>query len=363
MGESVVIHIQRSVVLLPATLLLLITACAPTPRIVETIPEPKSAAPADPDNRQNSAEQSSADFQTWLAELKTEALQQGIRPEVVQEALEGQQPAPAVLKPRHKQAEFVLSKSEYVRRLASETRFREGLRQMAQHRVLLRKVAETYGVPESYLLALWAIESDFGKGGSRHSVIGALVTQAWQSQRRNFFRKQLLAALTILDQEHMPSSALRGSWAGAMGHFQFIPTTYRDYAVDFDGDGHRNIWTDVGDALASAASYLVRAGWKKDRGWGWQVSVPQGFDVSLADLKNKKSLGDWRKLGLPAVSGADDLTASLILPDGPGGQAYLVTDNFRALMRWNRSVAFGLAVGHLADRFEKTSRTAAAGRQ
>lgn len=282
------IQIHRSVVLVPATFLLLITACAPTPRKAEAKSEPQSVAAAGQNNPQRSAGKSSRDFQTWLAELKTEALGQGIRPEVVHEALEGQQPAPAVLKPRHKQAEFALSKSEYVRRLASEARFREGLRQMAQHRALLRQVSETYGVPGPYLLALWAIESDFGKGGSRHPVIGALVTQAWQSQRRNFFRKQLLAALTILDQEHMPSNALRGSWAGAMGHFQFIPTTYRDYAVDFDGDGHRNIWTDVGDALASAASYLVRAGWKKDRGWGWQVSVPQGFDVSLADMKSKK---------------------------------------------------------------------------
>lgn len=343
------INVRNLKLALPLVLLTTITACAPSIPPTEPLPviEPVKQSPAvtDPD----------AAFRTWLEALRREALEAGIRPEVLHEALDGIEPAPAVITPRHKQAEFALSKSEYVKRLASEQRYREGLLQMAQHRDLLQKVEARYGVPGPYLLALWAIESDFGKGGSKHPVIRALVTQAWQSNRQAFFRKQLLAALSILDQEGIPADALRGSWAGAMGHFQFIPTTYRDYAVDFNGDGHRNIWTDVEDALGSAASYLIRAGWKKNTTWGWQIELPAGFDLTVADLTIKKSLAEWRRLGLPPVSGTDDLMASLILPDGPEGPAFLVTDNVRVLMRWNRSIAFALAVGNLAQRFEEAA--------
>ena len=327
-------------------LFILITGCASTPHnAVQELPPIV-------ENTQPTEQQK---FESWLEELRQEALAQGIRPEVLHEALDGLQPIPVVITPRQKQAEFSLTKLEYVRRLASDARLREGLRQIAQHRELLQKVSETYGVQVQYLVALWAIESDFGKGGRRHSVIGALATQAYQGERQAFFRKQLLAALTILDEEQMLSADLQGSWAGAMGHFQFIPTTYRDYAVDFNGDGHRNIWTDVEDALASAASYLARAGWAKEQDWGWQVALPENFDLSLADSSIKKSVQEWRKKGVAVPLKADDVMASLILPDGPEGQAFLVTGNFRTLMRWNRSSAFALAVGTLADRLKQAT--------
>jgi membrane-bound lytic murein transglycosylase B len=352
--EITMIKKNHTVLALCATSFLIITACAPATGVA------KPTAPAEKRDTETTADKKASNFEQWLAALKKEALDRGIRREVLQEALEGVQPTPAVIKPRHRQAEFSLSKAEYVQRLASERRFRDGMKKMAQHRALLRKVSGVYGVPEGYLLALWAIESDFGQGGGRHPVIEALVTQAWQSQRQEFFRKQLLAALTILDKEEMRSDELRGSWAGAMGQFQFIPTTYLDYAVDFNHDGHRNIWTDVEDALASAASYLARAGWRKNLGWGWRTEIPGDFDLSLAGLDRKKRLRDWRRLGLPQESGAGNLKTSLILPDGPEGQAFLVTDNLRVLMRWNRSLAFALAVGHLADRFEDALRTAAA---
>lgn len=341
----------HTTILLFAILFLIISACAQTASIAKT------PGPAEKTGTETSPHEEASDFQHWLAQLKKEALVQGIRQAVLQEALDGIQPTPVVIKPRQQQAEFSLTKSEYVQRLASERRFRDGLQQMTQHRTLLRKVSKAYGVPASYLLALWAIESDFGHGGRRYPVIDALVTQAWQSQRKPFFRKQLLTALAILDQEGMRSSELRGSWAGAMGHFQFIPTTYRDYAVDFNHDGHRNIWTDEEDALASAASFLARCGWNKNISWGWLIEIPQGFDRSLTGLNIKKSLNDWRRQGLPAVSGPDDLKASVVLPDGPEGQAFLVTDNIRVLMRWNRSLAFALAIGHLADRFEQAMHT------
>lgn len=343
------IKLHDSAALTASAFLLLMTACAPTPRKVEQ-PLPPIV------EIEQTAEQQK--FKIWLEELRQEAMAQGIRGEVLQDALDGLQPIPAVVTPRHKQAEFSLTKVEYVRRLASEHRFRAGLQKLAQHRELLEKISATYGVQTEYLIALWAIESDFGKGGGRYAVVDALATQAYQGQRQAFFRKQLLTALTILDEEQMRSEDLRGSWAGAMGHFQFIPTTYRDYAVDFNGDGHRNIWTDEEDALASAASYLARAGWAKDQDWGWQVALPENFDLTLADSDIKKSLRDWRELGLSVSGGADDLIASLILPDGPGGQAFLITGNFRTLMRWNRSSAFALAVGTLADRFKQAAEAA-----
>lgn len=343
------ITLNYSATLSASALLLLMTACAPTPRKVE------QTLPPILEEVQTTEQQK---FEIWLEELRQEAVAQGIRPEVLHEALDGLQPIPAVVTPRNKQAEFSLTKVEYVRRLASEHRFQEGLRQIAKHQELLQKVSETYGVQTEYLVALWAIESDFGKGGGRHAVVAALATQAYQGDRQAFFRKQLLTALTILDEEQMRSADLRGSWAGAMGHFQFIPTTYRDYAVDFNGDGHRNIWTDVEDALASAASYLSNAGWAKDQDWGWQVALPENFDLTLADSNIKKSVQEWRREGVAVPLQADDLLASLILPDGPDGQAFLVTGNFRTLMRWNRSSAFALAVGTLADRFKQATEAA-----
>lgn len=299
-------------------------------------------------------------FQKWLEELAAEAVARGVRAEVVREALEGLQPEPTVITPRHKQAEFALPKREYVRQLASEHRFREGLKKLAQHRNLLQRIADTYGVAPHYLVALWAIESDFGQGGSRFPVIRALVTQAYQGERQAFFRKQLLAALAILDREGMRSEQLRGSWAGAMGHFQFIPTTYLDYAVDFNGDGRRNIWTDIEDALASAASFMARAGWEEKRGWGRQIEIPAGFDLSLAGLDSGRNPDAWRKAGLAVTDEPEDRALTLLLPDGPEGKAYLVTGNFRVLMRWNRAVAFALAVGHLADRLEAGAPVASA---
>ncbi|MDD4456413.1 MAG: lytic murein transglycosylase [Syntrophotalea acetylenica] len=336
-----------------ATVLLgLCSACTPKPQA----PPPLPGSAPDPGQPAAALDDQDLQWRTWLEDLGEEALAQGIREEVLHDALADLQPAPELLMPRHKQAEFALSKQEYVQRLASEQRFQAGLQRKDELRDLLQKIEWRYGVPEAYLLALWAIESDFGKGANRHPVIRALATQAWRSQRPAFFRKQLLAALQILDQERMPSEQLRGSWAGAMGHFQFIPTTYLDYAVDFNDDGKRDIWTDVEDALASAASYLARAGWQRQTAWGWRIDLPAAFDRTLADPGVKKSLADWRALGLPAVAGSDEVQAALLLPDGPQGPAFLVTDNLRVLMRWNRSVAFALAVGHLADRFEKADR-------
>ncbi len=289
-------------------------------------------------------------FDPWLEELAREARGMGISEATLAEALTGLQPIPRVVKRAANQAEEVFSAGRYVERMVSESRVANGRRKLQELGNLFEQVSSSYGVQPQYLAALWAIESDFGRGGADFPLIAALATQAWQGRRQAFFRRELLDALWLLDQEQIPSVDLRGSWAGATGQFQFIPSTYRHYAVDFNGDGRRNIWTDPADALASAANLLARSRWRPGQDWGRRVKLPQGFDVSLAGLKIKKNLAEWRGLGIAGAEGPDQQRASLLLPDGPEGPAFLVFDNFRVLMRWNRSSAFALAIGHLADR-------------
>lgn len=352
--------------LLVAGLLLgLIGACKPLP---ETIP-PAAKTTADPPPPASprliavepaaTAPPEDPAFQSWLEELAREARTLGIRDSTLAAALQGLQPLPQVVTHSRQQAEFVLATSEYVRRMVSEHRIREGRRHRDLHANLLQEVEEKFGVPHSVLLALWAIESDFGQGRMRYPIVDALATQAYQGRRQSFFRKELLAALTILDQEHLQREDLRGSWAGATGQVQFLPSSYLAYAVDFNGDGQRDIWNEPADILASAANYLVRAGWKKGLNWGMEVSRPAGFDPSLAGLDQRRSPSEWRQLGIREASGPDDRSLALLLPDGATGPAFLVSDNFRTLLRWNRSIAFALAVSQLAERIAEQPTTGA----
>jgi membrane-bound lytic murein transglycosylase B len=329
-------------------------SCAPvtTPETTAA-PPPAKAVASTPENRQvvKAPEKPATDpdFALWLEELAREARESGISEATLTEALTGLQPIPRVVKRAANQAEEVFSASRYVERMVSESRVAKGRRKLQELAELFEQVSASYGVQPRYLAALWAIESDFGRGSGGFPLVPALATQAWQGRRQAFFRRELLNALWLLDKEQIPSAELRGSWAGATGQFQFIPSTYRHYAVDFNGDGHRNIWTDPADALASAANLLARSHWRPGQDWGRRINLPQGFDISLAGLKTRKSLAEWRRLGITGTDGPDERSASLLLPDGPEGQAFLVFDNFRVLMRWNRSSAFALAIGHLAD--------------
>ncbi len=297
-------------------------------------------------------------FDLWLRKLSVEARNRGISEATLQEALTGLTPIPQVVTRAESQAEDVFSASRYIARMVSDFRVREGVRHIRENKELLERVTEEYGVQPQYLVALWAIESDFGRGTARFPLIGALATQAYQGRRQDFFRRELMAALTILDEESMKSEQLRGSWAGATGLFQFMPTSYLHYAVDFNDDGHRNIWSDPEDALGSAGHYLAEARWQAGQEWGHAVTLPADFDPALAGLKNRKTLRDWRKAGIKEAKGPDDRKAALLLPDGPQGPAFLVFDNFQVLMRWNRSSSFALAVGHLADRIKAELSTA-----
>jgi membrane-bound lytic murein transglycosylase B len=226
---------------------------------------------------------------------------------------------------------------------------------MKRYPTWLDRVEREYGVQRRFIVALWGIESNYGEHTGSFAVIQSLVTLAYDGRRSNYFRKELLNALHILDDGHLSLEEMKGSWAGAMGQCQFMPSSFHHYGIDADGDSRIDIWNSIPDVFASTANYLAKAGWKDDQTWGRPVRLPENFDYSLAGLKTRLPLSRWQALGVRRINGRNlpkrrDLTASLIIPDGSDGPAYLVYDNFRVLLAWNRSEAFAVAVGTLADR-------------
>lgn len=293
-------------------------------------------------------------FEAWLAALRTEASGRGISAPVLDAALAEVEPIPRVLELDRKQPEFTLSFEEYLERVVPDRRARQGRRLLTQHRDLLKSVADRYHVQPRFIVALWGVETDFGRLTGGFPVVGALATLAWEGRRRAFFRGELLDALQILEEGHVTPAAMQGSWAGAMGQPQFMPSSFRRFAEDFDGDGRRDIWGTRADVFASAANYLARSGWRDDQTWGREVRLPRGFDRSLLGLETEKRLSEWQALGVRRADGRDlparDLPASLVQPGGDSGPVYAVYDNYRVLMRWNRSTYFATAVGVLSDR-------------
>jgi membrane-bound lytic murein transglycosylase B len=251
------------------------------------------------------------------------------------------------------QPEFRLDFWGYVNRVVSDVRISQGREQLALHQGLLSKVSERYGIPEEILVAAWAIESNFGRTQGSFSVIAALVTLAYDQRRAAFFRGELFHALRILDDGHVTLDDMQGSWAGAMGQLQFMPSTFVDYALDGDGDGRKDIWTSEADALESAANFMS-SGWQPGYIWGRQVTVPDDFDTELEGLDTRRSLAEWQSLGVRTIEGDDlpviDYTGSIVLPADELEPAFLVYQNYRMIMRWNRSHLFSISLGHLADR-------------
>ena len=293
-------------------------------------------------------------FDAWIAELRAEALAAGISAPTVDAALDGIAPLPRVVELDRRQPEGRMTAREYLERVVPESRVRAARERLRRHRPLLEEVAARYRVQPRFIVALWGIETDFGRRTGGYGVVPALATLAWDGRRAAFFRGELLAALRILDEGHIAPADMKGSWAGAMGQSQFMPSSFLAYAVDHDGDGRRDIWTALPDVFASIANYLARVGWRDDRTWGRAVRLPPGFDDGLAGLDTVKPIGGWQALGVRRPDGSDlparQLPASIVRPDGPGGGAWMVYDNFRATLRWNRSTYFALAVGRLADR-------------
>lgn len=297
---------------------------------------------------------SNGDFQSWLSAFRVEARTAGISERTLNAALNGVQPLPGVIQKDRRQAEFTLSFWRYMDRVNAQ-RIKKGRALLKKHGPLLKRIHERFGVQPRFLVAFWGLESNYGSTFGGHAVIPSLATLAYDGRRAKFFRSQLLAALQILDRGDITLDRLQGSWAGAMGHVQFIPTTYISYAVDFDGDGRRDIWHSMPDVFASAANYLAHLGWSDKETWGREVRLPSGFDYSQASLRVRKPLAEWQQAGVRRIGGGNlpdaEFQTSLVVPAGHKGPAFAVYGNFRRIMRWNHSILYALSVGHLADRF------------
>lgn len=301
----------------------------------------------------NPATAQSGSFEAWLAQFRDEAAAEGISAATLDQALDGIEPIAEVIERDRRQPEGRLTFRDYNRRVLSPTRIERGRELMREHRALLERVAADYGVQARFIVALWGIESSYGSFTGEFPVVGALATLAYEGRRAAFFRKELLQALRIVDQGDVMPAQMMGSWAGAMGQSQFMPSSYLAHAVDYDGDGRRDIWSTHPDIFASIANYLAKAGWNSRYTWGRQVQLPDKLEAVPAGLEVVRPLPEWHALGIRRANGHDlprvALNASLLQMDDGEGPAYLVYKNFRVLMAWNRSTYFALTVGELAD--------------
>lgn len=295
-----------------------------------------------------------AEFYAFLDKFWLTAKKEGIKRDIFVKAFTGLKIDAEVKKAQKNQPEFVTPVWAYIERAVSEKRLEFGQKEMVEKAEILQKIENKYGVEKQILLAIWGLESTFGKNKGKKDVIKSLATMAFRGKRTKYGRKQLIAALKIIQRGDISLEEFKGSWAGAMGHTQFIPVTYNHYAVDFTGDGKRDIWNSVSDALASTANYLKRSGWQTGKTWGYEVQLPANYNYYRSGRGIKKTIREWRRLGIRRVNGRDfprpDDVAELLLPAGANGPAFLALKNFRVLMRYNVSVSYVLAVGHLGDR-------------
>ena len=264
------------------------------------------------------------------------------------------EPDPVVLKLADNQPDFNSTTSEYLVKSVTQARIDTGKQKAQDDTKLLAAIEAKYGVDSNILLGIWGMESNFGKMKGSMSVMRSLATLAYSGSRRSYGYEQMVAAFRILKSGIVKPENFTGSWAAALGHTQFIPSSYVSYAVDWNGDGKKDIWNTYEDALASTANYLAKAGWKNDRPWGWEVTLPKDFDVALIGRAHWKTVAEWQKLGIKRADGSKfgsaDAQAFVMVPQGVTGPRFLVTKNFLAIMDYNQSHSYALAVGHLADR-------------
>ena len=295
-----------------------------------------------------------AKFLEWLEGVRMEARTQGISDAILDKSLADTAPIPQIIELDRNQPESTITFTNYINRIVNATRVRIGRAKLDAHRKILDQVGQEFAVQPRFIVALWGIETNFGQFTGGFSVVDALATLAYDGRRNAYFRGELMKAFKILEEGHIAPEDMKGSWAGAMGQSQFMPSSFLAYARDHDGDGAKDIWNTQADVFASAANYLKNVGWNDDLTWGREVRLPPGFDASLAALDVVKKIGDWQQLGVRRTDGADlparTIDASIILPGGQGQPAFMIYDNYRATLRWNRSHYFATAVGLLSDR-------------
>ena len=318
------------------------------------------AGPGKPAGRQTvaSLETRERSFDEFLDGFRRQALAAGIRKATLDKAFEGLVANDRVMALMNSQPEFVRPIWDYLDRAVSERRIAGGRRALAENRRLLARTQTRYGVPARIIVAIWGIESNYGGNTGSFNIIQVLATQAWKGRRTAWAKGELMHALRILDDGEVSAKAFKGSWAGAFGQTQFMPSVYRRHAVDNDGDGRRDLWRSLPDVFASTGNLMRFNGWRADQPWGFEVELPKDFDWAQAEYKIRKSLAEWHKLGVRRIAGGaltggklrPDTGASIILPAGHKGPAFVVLRNFRALLRYNNATSYALAVAHLSDR-------------
>lgn len=332
-------------------LALLAAACA-TQKHMPPAPPP---APPPPAVQPAVTPEEETAFEAFLRDFRTQAIAAGIDGALYDQALGHVTLDPRIEQLNAAQPEFVRPIWQYLDNAVSAKRIADGQAALAANADMFAKLEERYGVPKEILTAIWANESDYGRALGNFNIFQALATLAYQGPRTAYARPQLLAALKVAQQGPFATGTMFSSWAGAFGQTQFVPTSWLDHAVDFDGDGKKDLWNSPGDALASAAQLLVDYGWQRGQPWGFEVKLPANFPYAQADLDATKPVADWRTLGVTKVSGealTDDLpNGAIILPAGARGPAFLVFANFNAVLKYNAAVSYGLAVCLLGDRF------------
>jgi membrane-bound lytic murein transglycosylase B len=295
-------------------------------------------------------------FPQCIERLQQQARNAGVSENTTVDILGKVKPLPKILGYDRNQPEFVQTFTGYFSKRVTNWRVNKGREKLAEHREFLSKLTQQYGVPAHYLISFWGLETNFGGIKGKIPTIAALTTLACDQRRSDYFSGELVQALLLLERENLDPKDMIGSWAGAMGHTQFMPTAYMKYAKDGDADGKVDLWNNELDALASAANFLQNLGWKTGFRWGREVLLPEGFNYQLAGKSQPQPLSFWSQQKITQVSGrtlgSNNLEAALLIPAGHTGSAFMIYPNFDVILRWNNSEYYGIAVGHLADRIK-----------
>ncbi len=296
-------------------------------------------------------------FQAWLQKFQVKALENGVSQQTLNDAFNNVSLNERVIELDRKQPEGTISFVDYRKRILSETRIKKGRALMQKHKKILAEVSKNYGVQPEYIVALWGTETNFGSYTGNFNTIRSLATLAYEGRRATFFEGELLKALKIIEEGHIPAAEMKGSWAGALGQNQFMPSSFFAYAQDYNKNGRKNIWSELSDVFASTANYLSSSGWHGDEIWGREVKVPASITNDMVGRDKTLTLQEWSNKGVVKANGeklpiVKDMKASLVAPDGLDGPVYLIYNNYNVLMKWNRSTYFATSVGLLANKLK-----------